>query len=278
MPPCDLSTPRVTDGKPAAGRRVREVLAGSEHTDVHHCLFLPVDWDPRWRSTGARYPVMVEYTGNYYPSSGSTGRIQDANLGYGLSGGAGWIWVVLPCVDTAKGRNEVTWWGDRDATVDYCVTAVHHVHSEYGGDPNNTVICGFSRGAIAASHIGLATEEIAALWRGFVAHDNFDGYITTWPYEGCDAASAATRLRRLGDRPVLVTCGATLPHRASLETYLTALPGPDQPTFVPAPVAELFSVPHEIPHVHTDLWLHKSSPQRNQVRASLRDAVAGQSG
>ena len=269
MQPCDLTTPPSLPEKPAARRRVRQTLAGYEGTDIHHTLALPAGWDPGWRESGARYPVLIEYTGNLHPASGSTGEIEDANLGYGLSAGASWIWVVLPCVDPVQGRNAVTWWGDRDATVAYCLEAVHHVHRTYGGDAGSTLICGFSRGAIAASHIGLADDEIASLWCGFYGHDNFDGLRTTWPYQGCDALAAARRLQRLRDRPVLVSCARSLPQLLPLQQYLETTPAASRLTFIEAPVADLFEVPGEIRHVHTDLWLHKPSPARERARAWL---------
>jgi hypothetical protein len=66
-------------------------------------------------------------------------------------------------------------------------------------------ICGFSRGAIAASYIGLADDEIAALWKGMITHDHFDGD-HKWNYPESDQKSALVRLARLKGRPVLA-CG-----------------------------------------------------------------------
>jgi len=36
--------------------------------------------------------------------------------------------------------------------------------------PANVFICGFSRGAITVSYIGLADDEIAAFWKGMFTH------------------------------------------------------------------------------------------------------------
>jgi len=45
----------------------------------------------------------------------------------------------------------------------------------YGGDPENVLLCGFSRGAIAVSFIGLHDDEVSQLWSAFMTHDHFDG-------------------------------------------------------------------------------------------------------
>lgn len=60
--------------------------------------------------------VIVEYTGNKHVVSGSTGEAKDANLGYGISGGQGFVWVCMPYVEKGRLTNALTWWGDRQAT------------------------------------------------------------------------------------------------------------------------------------------------------------------
>src|SRR6476620_3556588 len=82
----DLITPVMTDDEPGPGKRVRQTSPEYEGTKVHHAVYLPLDWKP-----GGRYPVIVEYTGNKHAVSGSTGEVKDANLGYGISGGRGFI-------------------------------------------------------------------------------------------------------------------------------------------------------------------------------------------
>ena len=59
----DLATPPMTEEAPAAGKRVRQVAPEYEGTQVYHSLYLPTDWKP-----GEKYPVIVEYTGNYFLS------------------------------------------------------------------------------------------------------------------------------------------------------------------------------------------------------------------
>ena len=196
----DLITPAMTEHDPWAGKRVRQVSPEYQGTEVYHTLYLPTDWQD-----GKRYPVLVEYTGNKFPACGSTGEVKGANLGYGLSGGKGFIWVSMPYIQKGKKENAVTWWGDRQATIDYCKDNLPRICDEFGGDPENLFICGFSRGAIACSYIGLADDEIAPLWKGMIAHDHFDGH-QKWGYPQSDRASALERLARLKGRSVLV-CG-----------------------------------------------------------------------
>ena len=113
----DLVTPEMTHDEPAAGRRVYQVAPEYVGTEVYHALYLPVDWEP-----GKGYPVIIEYTGNRFAECGSSGEVKDANLGYGLTGGKGFLWISMPYIEQGGQRNSVTWWGDRQATVDYCKT------------------------------------------------------------------------------------------------------------------------------------------------------------
>ena len=125
----DLVTPEMTLESPAAGKRVKQVAPEYEGTEVYHALYLPVNWKP-----GGRYPVLVEYTGNRFPACGSTGKVKDANLGYGLSGGRDYIWVSMPYVAKGRKKNAVRWWGDRVATVEYCKLNLPRICEEFGGD------------------------------------------------------------------------------------------------------------------------------------------------
>lgn len=257
----DLVTPEMTLEEPAAGRRVRQVAPEYEGTEVYHALYLPTDWMP-----GGNYPVIVEYTGNYFPKSGSTGEVKDANLGYGLSGGEGFIWVSMPYIQEGGKENALTWWGDTEATVEYCKTNLPRICEQFGGDLENVFICGFSRGAIAASYIGLADDEIAAFWKGMFTHDHFDGQ-KTWNYPESDRASALVRLARLKGRPVLVSGGSSsfLKEHLELADF----------SFLTVPVEEIFDIPEgKIIHRHTDLWMHRDSAYRDRVRRWLEEIVA----
>lgn len=252
----DLVTPEMTDEEPAAGRRVRQVAAEYTGTDVYHALYLPTDW----KSDG-KYSVIVEYTGNKFAACGSTGEVKDANLGYGLSGGKGFIWVSMPYIQEDRQRNAVTWWGDKQATVDYCKINLPGICSQFGGDPDSVFVCGFSRGAIAASYIGLADDEIASLWKGVFTHDHFDGD-RKWGYPDSDRESALTRLARLNGRPVLASGGAN--------DFLRNHSGLAKFTFLKPAVAEIFTIPEgKVIHPHTDLWMHRESKFRQQARQWL---------
>lgn len=178
-------------------------MSGWESSDVHHTLFLPEDW-----RSNTHWPVLVEFAGNggYANKLGdvSDGTVEGAMLGYGLSAGRGCIWMVVPFVEVVNGgkRNAVKWWGDVAETKRYCSAAVREVCARYGGDPRRVVLMGFSRGAIACSYIGLHDDEIAGLWRGFLAHSHFEG---EFRHPAPDEAAWPERMRRLGSRPLFVS-------------------------------------------------------------------------
>ena len=240
----DLHTPPPCDGPPAPGRRVRQTVEAYAGTQIHHLLYLPTDWEP-----GRTYPLIVEYAGNCWRSS--PGTVEGSNLGYGLSGGKGCIWLCLPFVDPPNGVNALNWWGDIEATVAYCKTSVEHTCAAYGADPGAVFIAGFSRGSIACNFIGLHDDAIAALWRGFVCHSHYDG-VRTWPYPGSDRRAAAARLQRLGHRPQFVS------HENDVEetrAYLYKSCPDGRFTFVSLPFAD-----------HTDTWVLHDIPPRRQLR------------
>jgi hypothetical protein len=261
--PFDLETPAMTDAPPGPGLRVRQGAPEYKGTEVYHALYLPVDWKP-----GGNYPVIVEYTGNRFPVGGSTGEVKGANLGYGISGGKGFIWVSMPYVEKGRQKNALYWWGDRQATIDYCKTNLPRICKAFGGDTNNIILCGFSRGAIATSYIGLADDEIATFWKGIFTHDHFDG-ARQWDYPESDRASALQRLARLKGRPVLV-CSMGSSERDYLKDHLELADF----TFLQVPTKSLFNIPEgKVIHPHTDLWMHKDSEYRDQARAWLRRVV-----
>lgn len=253
----DLAVPEMTCGRPAAGKRVKQTTAGYERTEVHHALYLPVDWQ-----AGKTYPVIVEYAGNgnYGNAYGdlSTGRVDGSHLGYGISGGEGVIWVCMPCVDTADRKNEITWWGDVDATVAYCTKTVKQVCQVYGGDAACVFMAGFSRGAIACNFLGLHDDDIASLWRGFVAYSHYDG-VVTWPYAGSDRVAAASRLQRLGRRPQFICQERSV---AETQNYLAeSCPGGNF----------TFQTIHF--RNHNDAWALRDIPERRALRRWFRNVL-----
>jgi hypothetical protein len=258
----DLTVPAVRDGAPKAGDRVRVTAPEYQGTDVHHLLYLPTDWAP-----GKRFPVIVEYAGNgpYRNRFGdvSTGRVEGSNLGFGISGGEGFIWICLPYVAVAGRKNQRQWWGDVAKTVAYCKAVVPRVCREYGGDPSAVFLVGFSRGAIACNFIGLHDADIAKLWCGFICHSHYDG-VRRWPYTGSDRIAAARRLARLGDRPQWIS------HERSVEEtrrYLAQAAPDGRFTLRRLPFRN-----------HTDEWVLRNFPLRRELRAWVRRACSSDAG
>ena len=259
--PMDLQVPAVTAGTPAPGARVRCSLAPYAGTDVHHLLYLPADWRP-----DATYPVIVEYAGNGPHRSRfgdvSTGEVDGSNLGYGISGGEGFIWVCAPYVAASGDRNERRWWGDRARTVAYLKALVPDVCRRYGGDPDAVFLAGFSRGAIACNYIGLHDDEVAALWCGFICHSHYDG-VRRWGYGDDDSGAATARLGRLGDRPQWIS------HEGNVDAtrrYLQAAMPEGRFTIRPLPFPN-----------HTDAWVLRDVPLRRTLRAWVRQVLRSRS-
>ena len=261
-----LAVPAVSPGAPSAGKRVRVTPPEYKGTKVHHTLYLPRDWSS---DSEKRWPVIVEYTGNRFPASGSTGRVEDARLGYGVSGGNS-IWVVLPFVNTEGEANAVRWWGDELATVEYAKRNVPRICKRYRGDPRRVILCGFSRGAIAVSYIGLHDDAVAKLWSGFMTHDHFDGVRqwrgTAWGTPlGIYRAAATERLKRLRGRPLLV-CQS--PGTEDVRAFLAPRVKSGVTLLDVDTRGILGAFPNSIAkHPHTDGWLLVDSDARKKVWA-----------
>ena len=94
--PADLSLPPVLFGSAAAaaaGKRVAQTTPGLGYNTsrVFHSLYLPPDWVD---NSSAKYPIIVEYSGNTILPS-------DQNMtahGWGIGQGKVFIWVVLPFI------------------------------------------------------------------------------------------------------------------------------------------------------------------------------------
>jgi len=246
----------VNDG-PAPGRRVRALADEYAGTEVHHSLYLPADWE-----RGGAYPVIAEYPGNgpYRNGTGDacTGKVEDCSLGYGLSGGRGFIWLCLPFVSADGGRNQLQWWGDVEATVRYCKEVLPRVCTRYGGDPSKVFLAGFSRGSIACNFIGLHDDKIASLWRGFICHSHYDG-VRKWPYPGSDRPAAAGRLARLGDRPQFISQEVSV---EETRRYLSEAGATGEFTFQAIPYRN-----------HTDSWVLRDIPERAAARVWLNETL-----
>lgn len=260
----DLTIPEVAQGDPAAGKRVTDVTAGWQRSEIRHILYLPQDWQPQ-----KVYPILVEYPGNggYRNDLGdvSDGTPDSCMLGYGLSGGNGFIWVSLPFIEvTADGsmRNCPQWWGDVEETKRYCVATVRDICERYGGDKSRVVLCGFSRGAIACNYIGLNDDAIAALWCGFFCHSHYDG-VRTWPYPDSDPSAAVRRLGRLNNRPQWIS------HEMDISQVKTFL----NQSGVSGPFT-LMSIPY--PN-HSAAWVLREIPQRTKAREWLHRIISHKS-
>ena len=267
LPAAELPLPPLAKGPPQPGRRVAVTAPEYAGTQVRHLIALPDDWTPDWKARGKSWPVIAEYTGNYFPASGSTGEVEGAALGYGMARGKA-IWVVLPYVAKDRRKNEITWWGDVEATVGYAKTNIPKICGEFGGDPRKVLLCGFSRGAIGVSFLGLHDDEVAKLWCGLWAHDHFDGE-KEWKGSEWGApldryrAEASTRLRRLAGRPLLVS-GAREETRR-----LLAQVGATDVTYLTIDMLALFGkFPNESAKTgHTDRWLLRDSRPGDEALA-----------
>lgn len=268
-----LSIPVLSVGESAAGKRVKITPPEYEGTEVYHTLYLPENWE----ADGKSLPIIFEYTGNYFPKSGSTGEVKDAGLGYGLSGGR-YIWVSLPYIHDNRKENQVTWWGDEEATIEYAKINVSRIVQEYNANPDAVFLCGFSRGAIGVNYLGLNDDEVAKLWTAFITHDHFDGIRewknTEWgsPLETYQAR-ATERLRRLAGRPYLVCqngdkYGTQAFVREGLEQVSNF-------TFIDVRTREIFgSFPHPLAKsAHTDRWALLPSDYRSRAWQWMNDVV-----
>jgi hypothetical protein len=247
--------PALTEGPPGPGKLVKQVAPEYRDTQVYHALYLPTDW-----VAGKSYPVIVEYAGNEYPPV-CTGRVEDCALGFYQSGGRGLIWIILPYISADKKRNQLSWWGDLEATAAYCKTNVPRLCRQYGGDPSAVLLTGFSRGAIACGYVGLRDDEIADLWLAFLPHSHHDGGSFT-------AEGAGARLARIRGRASFLTWGSQDSGKAN------SLLGKGLLEALKFPVTAL-----EIPGLeHTDRWIARDGPERQALRKWLAEVVRAKPG
>lgn len=242
--------PPLVTGDPAPGRFVRRTLPAFGGGGLYHGLFLPRGWKP-----GGTYPVIVEFAPNKWEAL--TGKVDDCRLGFDLTGGDDFIWLVLPYVDPMKRENVLWWWGDEEATVAYLREALASESAAWGGDPEAVFFAGFSRGAIAGGYLGLRNDDVAPLWRGFILHSHIDGGRFT-------PDGARERLARAGDRPTFITYGADDDGKRESQKGAAILRGFGSPV-VERQVAGL---------AHTDHFLDVDSPLRREMRAWLRAVLA----
>jgi len=272
----DLALPPMTSSAPQAGKRATVIAPEYAGSKVSHLIALPDDWAPDWKARGKSWPVIAEYTGNFFPTSGSTGEVEGAALGYGVSRGKA-IWVVLPYVAKDHQKNEITWWGDIAATVGYAKTNIPRICSEFGGDPKKVVLCGFSRGAIGVSFLGLHDDDVAKLWCGLWAHDHFDGMLE-WKGHAWGSPlaryreEASVRLSRLQGRPLLVSQAG-----AQTRQFIDAL-APSGVTYLTVNMAAHFGTfPNKLAkHPHNDRWPLRDGDATMTARAWFERVTASE--
>lgn len=293
--PPDLFTPNATSdwgpNGPTAGKRVIEVIPSwslstlgnnnnkSTWETVHHAIYLPTDWS----SIGSKFPILVEYTGNgpWNDTFGdiSTGLPEYANMGFGISGGVGFIWLSLPFLDITGQYIETYWWGcpsnsskpvgqcpgyyNATPTLQYMKEALRWVASTYNGDLDNTFITGWSRGALAVNYFGLFDDEAAKLWKGLLPYSHFDGQPSDlWvPYPNHDTNSAIERLKRLNGKPLFITAE----RNNSLETveYLNTTGLTLNVTVMSTGFCN-----------HNDQWTLRPSKARDAMREWIKNVIA----
>lgn len=249
--PPDLEVPALSEGPPTAGKRVRHGL---------NILYLPTDWKP-----DTKWPVIVELAGNggYKNKYGdvSTGLPEGSNLGFGLSGGKGFIWLCVPYLNAKGDQIAITWWGEKPSydpqpTLKHLRESVQSLCRDFSGDETKVVLAGFSRGAIACNYLGLHDDETAKLWCAFFAYSHYDG-VHKWPYPASDRESALARLNRLGNRPQFI-CGEGA-NAQETESYLRPL----------LPNADLTFLSTGFRN-HNDAWTLRPSPAREKAREWLK--------
>lgn len=197
-PAARLGVPPVEDGPPRPGKRVRFRLPGQDPAAAYAILHLPEDWQP-----GSVFPVIAEWPGNIFFTTGcySTGLPEQCVIGHGIARGRGAICLGLPFVDRTRPGPVEDGWGNPDETAAHTVQMVEEVCSRFGGDRNNILATGFSRGALACGFIGLRDDRIAALWKGIHACQHHDG--DGW--RGATLAGAVERAKRFRGRAVFLT-------------------------------------------------------------------------
>ncbi len=256
LSPQEPARPPMTEGEPAPGKFVRQQAAEYRDTGVHHALYLPVNWKP-----GGSWPVIVEYAPNQWAPAKCTGRVEDCRMGFHQSGGRDFLWVVMPYISTTRKENQLTWWGDEEATVRYCIANLRRVCETFGGDPNAVFLTGFSRGAIACGYLGLRDEAVADLWLAFLPHSHIDGARFT-------TKGARERLARIRGRATFVTWGSRDDAKSESPKGAAIL------RELGFPVVE-----RELPDVaHTDRWIEEDNPVRREMRAWMADVLKNRPG
>ena len=282
--PSDLVVPPMLPRgtPPAPGARVYATnpdwLSVVPNSSAYFALYLPPEWTP----AGAPLPVFVELAGNgpFDDAYGdvSTGRCENSSLGFGVTAGRGAIWVAMPMLIASGEYDGTEWWGCPSAppagdppavtstctvsstnislAVAYIASTVRHVLATFNGDAVRVIIAGFSRGAIGVNYLGLANDDIAALWAGSIAYAHYDGQPMdrSFPYPDAGPPASYDRLRRLGSRPQFI-CSEDTGSTNMTEPYIRAAGFPVNATFTSTGFCN-----------HNDKWALRPSPARDALR------------
>ena len=258
----DLFLPALGEGRPAPGKRAKETHPDWKNSQVSHITYLPKNWSPQ-----KKWPVIVELpgNGNFRSRLGDecNGLPDGCKLGYGLSAGKDYIWIAIPFLSSDR-EIAITWWGkppeyDPSPTVRYLKSLVPWICQKYSGNPNQVMLAGFSRGALACNYIGLHDNEVASLWKAMFVYSHYDG-VRNWTYPNSDRKAALQRLRRLGDRPQLICHeGGGVARTIS---YLESTGFQGNLTFLKTGFIN-----------HNDAWILRPSPAREKARLWLRTSI-----
>jgi len=264
----NMIIPEMTDDKPSAGLRVKIIPKEYKGTGVYYSFYLPKTY-----TKGRKYPVIVEYTGNKWNTSGSTGEVKDAGLGYSIAKRLDAIWVVFPYIKDSMSITK--WWGNEEETIEFALTNIRRICEDFGGNPAEVFICGFSRGAIGVNYLGLYNDQISDVWLGFFSHDHYDG-VKEWKGQDWGTplsayrCAATRRFKRIKGRNCLISHNGNKKHDCSeikkyIKEYKLEKFAGIQYNFVP--ITDIITnIPSElIPHEHTDKWLLYESEYADTV-------------
>lgn len=246
----------------------------SEYVDTHLYHLLSENPTP-----GKHCPLILELCPNVYAPTGSSGRMEDCTMAKGLAG-KDFLYGVLPFVSSDGQRHETSWWGSKEKTISYIKSAVSDLCENHDADPQNIFLCGFSRGGIAVNYIGLADDEIAGLWRGFLSHDHYDGELEwgghPWGSPLSDYRKRANvRLDRIKGRPVWISRN---PDAQRIRRYIKESGIMGDFTIVDIDLPSLYpTVPNPLfPHYHTSNWLLEDNPYSRLAKEWLHSRIKKQ--
>lgn len=241
-------------------------------TNVHHLISLPENYNG-----SKKWPVIFELTGNKWEFG--NGTVEEAHFGLSISLKRDFIVVVLPYIAKGGKCNQSLWWGDIELTVSYIKEIVPFLEEKYRIDKKNLFLCGFSRGSIGVSFLGLYDDEIASIWKGFISHDHFDGFKewnTDWgrPLKFY-RENAIRRLKRLNGRHWYVSYN--IDQNSPYDIYLKDMKVFNYAKFEISPISisKMFDmIPNDyFKSPHNDIWPAFNTREGEKLRTWLYELV-----